>query len=193
MKDLKYIEEDLKERLSPERFTHSVGVLETAEKLAKKWGGNLEKCKIAALVHDCGKLRYTEDILKQAELYKIALTEEDLKCPQIIHSYLSEAIAKNVYEIDDHEILRAVRNHTLGSQNMDLTEKIIFVADMIEPSRKGEIFEEIRKEAFENLDCAVLKAFNRTIEYNLKKGRYVHGETLKNRNKTEELLNGFKN
>ena len=172
--------EDLQKRLSVKRLEHSLKVAETAVELAERWGVDTETCKIAGLVHDCGKMGRE----KEAEgciFYKVILDEEDEKCPQVIHANLSEAIACHEYGIKDEEILKAVRHHTLGDSNMGVVEKIIFVADMTKPGRIGDVFETIRRKSFENLDEAVLEAYRHTVKYNKEKGRYIHAKTIYNK------------
>ena len=179
----------LKERLSEKRVSHSINTSKEAQALAIRWGADIEKCKLAGLIHDCGKLKNKDEIIPECEKYEIELTEEDLKCPQIIHSYLSEAIAREEYKIEDREVLAAIRNHTLGRENMSLVEKIIFTADMIEPGRE-DIFQSIKKLAYEDLDKAVLEIYKQTIDYNVKKGNHVHKTALQNKIKLEEELYG---
>ena len=183
---------DLKERLTEEKFRHSLSTAKTAVKLAEQWGGDkafIEKCYLAGLVHDCGKLKDMAAIIYECKRYSIPLTEEDLLCPHIIHSYLSEAIAREEYKIKDIEILKAVRNHTLGSNEMTLIEKIVFIADKIEPERgSAEKYQRIREKAYENIDEAVLLTYRNAIEYNREKNRYIHKDTFNNMNALKENI-----
>ena len=183
---------DLKNTVSSDRYEHSLRVMEMAERLAIHWGyKNIEKCIETALMHDAGKLKSIETVIQECKKRKIKLNEEDLKCPQVIHAYLSENIVREKYNFDEEQCL-AVRSHTIGSENMGILEKIVFTADMIEDKRTGIIYDEIRKTAFENLDMAVIKTFNATIEYNQQCGRYVHKQAIRNRDKMEESVNGIK-
>ena len=185
----KKILEDLKVRLTEEKFCHSLSTAKTSVKLAERWNGDAPKCYLAGLIHDCGKLKDKDTILNECLKYKITLTEEDLKSPQVIHSYLSEAIAREEYKIEDIEILKAVRNHTLGNNDMSLTEKIIFLADTIEPERGNEkIYQSVRELAYKNIDEAVLLSYKNSIEYNKKHDRHIHKEALNHMESLERKM-----
>lgn len=190
MAEYAQIMRDLQKRLSEKRYQHSLAVMETAEALAEFWNGDAMRCKLAGLLHDCGKLSDLAAILEGCKQYDVELSEEDLLCPAVIHAYLSEAIANVRYGIRDPEVLSAVRHHTLGSESMTLTDKIVFLADMIEPGRKGGHVKVLRELAYQNLDQAVLEAYNQTIAYNLKKGNHVHRDAIENRRNLEEEVYG---
>ena len=143
--DIDYIKKDLKERLSKNRYNHSLNVMETAAELAKFWGADVEKCKLAGLVHDCGKLKDKNKIIEHCKTYNVELTDEEKNNPNVIHAFLGEKLAEVLYGIDDPEILEAIRYHTTGEKNMTLISKIIFLADYIEPGRNGMHFEDIKK------------------------------------------------
>lgn len=183
------IEKHLKQQLDSKRLAHSYGVQTAAIALAKHWGADVEKCGLAGLIHDAGK--YAEDVvLQQCKQRGILLTEEDLLCPQVIHAYLSKAIAREIYGIIDEEVLAAVEHHCLGGESMSLIEKIVFLADMIEEGRQGDWVEPIRALAYEDVDRAMLVCYESTIANNLDKGRHVHASVWNYKKKLEEKLNG---
>lgn len=185
------LEEDLKKHLAPKRLSHSYGVMDTAVALAERWGGDVEKCRLAGLLHDAGKWQDQNVILQECEARGIPLTEEDKVCPQVVHAYLSEAIAREDYGVTDEEVLKAVRHHCLGAPDMSLTEKIVFLADMIEPGRTGDWVESIRTLAYEDLNRAVLACYNVTIDFNKAKGAHIHSSVWEHKMNLEEQIHGF--
>ena len=104
------------------------------------------------------------------------------KNPDIMHGVASAYIAETIMEIYDKEVLDAVRYHTTGREKMTMLEKVIYLADYIEPSRNYPGVEELRKLSYEDLDKALIKAFDNTINYVLKKGWLLHLMTVKARN-----------
>lgn len=186
----KEIEEDLKRHLAPKRLSHSYGVMETAALLAERWGADAEQCRLAGLLHDAGKWQTQEAIMPACEARGIPLTEEDRACPQVLHAYLSEAIAREDYGVTDDEVLKAVRHHCLGAPDMGLVEKIVFLADMIEPGRTGEWVEPIRKLAYEDLNQAVMACYELTIAHNEAKGAHIHNSVWAHKKSLEEQIHG---
>ena len=189
MLTMEEIQQYLKAHLDSKRLEHSYGVEMAAKALAQHWGGNVEKCGLAGLLHDAGKWP-EELVLQECQKRGIPLTTEDLLCPQVIHAYLSKVIAQEIFEVTDLEVLAAVEHHCLGAQNMCLTEKIVFLADMIEPGRQGAWVKPLRDLAYEDLDRAMLACYESTIANNLEKGRHVHASVWHYKKKLEENLNG---
>ncbi|HAN10007.1 MAG TPA: hypothetical protein DCP90_05255 [Clostridiales bacterium] len=145
------------------RFTHTLGVVETAEKLAKMYGADVEKARVAALLHDCAKFYKYEDFARK---HDIKLDYDILKHLKVIHSFLGVFVAKIEYGIEDEEILGAIKYHTTGKPDMTVLEKIVYLADAIEPGREEYGYlEEGRKLACEDLDKAVGFILERTIKY----------------------------
>lgn len=180
--------EELKKTLSPKRFEHSMGVKETAISLARYYGADEKKAEIAAVLHDCAKGMSIEEQLKKCRELKLVLDEETLACPPVIHAPLGACIARCEYGIDDEEILNAICYHTVGRVGMSDLEKIIYVADMIEPTRDYDGVEELRKNAYNDLDTIMLEALNQCIIHNVKKGSLIHTDTIKCRNDIIERM-----
>lgn len=152
------IRTELKNCLSEERYEHVLGVEFTATCLAMKYGADVYKAELAGLLHDCAK-EYSID-----ELYQMAGGEEGTA--KTMHAVCAPIVAKNKYGIDDVEILSAIRWHTTGKANMALLDKIVFVADFIEPCREMiTILPEVRRIAFEDLTYAVYRISEETIPY----------------------------
>ncbi len=109
---------------------------------------------------------------------QIFCSEIEKKQPSLLHAKLGAAFAKEVYGITDEEILSAIRWHTTGKPGMTDLEKIVFIADYIEPGRKMlPRMEEIRKESFQNLDKAMYLILDNTLSY-LKEGNAKDRDTI---------------
>lgn len=174
----KEIKEKLKVVLKPKRYDHSIGVCDTALKLAKRFCVDKEKAYIAGLLHDCAKCFETEKQIELCREYGVELSEITLKVPAVIHAPLGAAVARAEYGIEDEEILQAIAFHTTGGCNMTKLDKIIYIADMIEPSRDYKGVDSLRKEAGKDLDSAMLMALQSTLKFNIKKGSIVHPDTI---------------
>lgn len=174
----KEMTEKLKSALKPKRYIHSLGVCETAVKLAKQFEVDRDKAYLAGLLHDCAKCFEHEKQLELCRQYGIELSEITLECPAVIHAPLGAAVARSEYGIDDEEILRSIALHTTGGCDMTKLDKIIYIADMIEPSRDYKGVDSLRKAAKEDLDKAMLMALQSTLKFNIKKGSIVHPDTI---------------
>ena len=138
MLSVEMMQEKLQSALSVKRYIHTMGVSEEAVKLAEIYGTptDCEKAKVAGLLHDCAK-DYPQTLRERfCKEYKIKTDEIMEKQPDLIHPFLGAEVAKREYQIQDEEILNAIRYHTTGRANMTLLEKIIFIADYIEPHRE---------------------------------------------------------
>ena len=172
----------LKENLEDKRYMHTLGVVSVAKKLAEINGVSEEKAEIAALSHDIAKNIKFKKIEKMLKENNVILTECENKTPELWHSIVAPIVAKEVFKIEDEDILGAIRWHTTGKENMSKLEKIIYIADMIEPSRRFEGLDGIRKETIQKLDKGVLKGLTHTIEYLLSKGQLIDVNTINARN-----------
>ena len=175
--------EQMKEKLSTtltdHRYTHSLGVVETAVKMAKLFGANTEKTEIAALLHDCAKQIPHNEQLELCRKFRIPLDEVKEKELGLLHAELGAYLAEHEFGITDSEILDAIRYHTLGRENMTDMEKILYLADIIEPNRRNfEGLHDLRKLCFENLDRALLFGFGLTIAHTNRNGHILHNQTI---------------
>lgn len=177
MLDIKTMQEKLQSALSVERYIHTLGVMDEAIKLAETFGTEKvrDKARVAALLHDCAK-DYPNDMKKRlAKEYHVPLDEIMKKNTQLIHPFLGAEVAKREYLVEDEEILDAIRYHTTGKKQMSLLDKIIFVADYIEPNRKPfPELEEARRLAYMDLDLAMKWILENTISYVKEKKRVLH-------------------
>lgn len=176
------IKQDLINKLSKDRYEHTLRVVDMCVRLAEKYGADLEKTKMAALLHDSAKLSSNEEQVKMAD--SLNLLSEDIYYynKEIVHPILGAKLAEDKYAIDDEDILNAIKYHTTGRENMSLLEKIIFIGDYIEPERKFDGIEEIRELAFKDLDASILLALNTSLKFLLENDRLISPNTLKSRN-----------
>ena len=176
------IKELLLKDIGIKRFQHSLRVAEIAKELGEIYEGDLQKIHIAALLHDCGKITSKNNLLKKAYDFDIILDDIMLENTELIHGPLGAKIAEKQYSIKDREILNAIYYHTTGRENMNLTEKIIFISDYIEPGRAFLGVEEVRKFAYIDINKSVLLAMNQTIKFLIDKNKLISDETIKARN-----------
>lgn len=160
------LQDRVKKKLSKHRYKHTVGVRYTAQALAMRYGEDIYKAGIAGVLHDCAKYGTSEKILKKCIDKEISISISEEKNPHLLHAKLGAYYCEHRYEITDQDIISAIRWHTTGKENMTLLEKIIFIADYIEPGRKQiPGLDEIRRVAFEDIDKSVYLCLKNTIEY----------------------------
>ena len=179
------LKEIVKSKMSLKRFTHTLGVVEMSKKLAKIHNADIEKCKVAALLHDICKemdMEYIKNICKNNFMNE--LSEEDLENNEILHGFAGAYYVENELGIDDKEILSAIKYHTVGAKNMTLVEKIVYIADAIEYGRNYPSVVAIREETFKSLDRGILME----IEH---KEKYLESIGKKSHPNTEELKKGL--
>lgn len=179
------IEGEVQRRLSPERFRHVLGVVGTSLELAGRYGVDPEKARIAALLHDVAKEYSRERLLKAALDFGIVLSELELRATALIHAPVGAEMARREFGVDDPDILAAIRYHTTGRAGMSPLEKVVFLADYIEPGRSFPGVDEVRNAALASLDEAVLLALDQSLVYLITRGRLIHPDALAARN---ELL-----
>lgn len=172
----------LAENLIEDRYTHTLGVADTAKKLAKLNGICEEKAEIAGLAHDVAKNLSKARMKELIEENNIILSDVEKNNMSLWHSIVAPIEAKNKLGIEDEEILDAIRWHTTGKEDMSILTKIIYIADMIEPNRKFDCIEEIRKVTFEDLDKGVYFGLNHSIEYLLIKNLLIDENSMRARN-----------
>ncbi len=179
-KDFKPVTEKLKETLKHTRFIHTLGVAYTAAQMALKWGCDMNDAILAALLHDCAKCNSDAENLEILKNAGIEVTKSEINAPQLLHSKAGTLVAKDIYGIEDEKILNAIRLHTTGAPDMSLLEKIIFIADYIEPGRyKIKNLPYIRRIAFEDIDLCLVKIFKNTINYINRIGGFIDPQAVK--------------
>lgn len=165
--DWKSIEQKLQKTLDEERYRHTLGVSYTAAAIAMAHGYDLQKAKLAGLLHDCAKHIPAEERLRLCEENAIEITEIERKNTSLLHSKLGVYIAERDYGIQDEEILGAIRWHTTGKPEMSELEQIIYIADYIEPNRDKWLLidPEIRKSAYTNLNQCCMLIMEKIVKY----------------------------
>lgn len=167
-------------KLEPERYEHSLSVAYTSMALAMRYGYDLEKAELAGLLHDCAKHYDTSIIIEKCHKQGISLTDDELKATSVLHAKYGAWLAENRYQITDNDVVGAIRWHTTGKPMMSLSEKILYVADYIEPRRyKASNLPEIRKMAFINLELSIYHIMNDTLLYLKNKGLFIDSMTIK--------------
>jgi len=182
MNKLYLIISELENKLSEKRFKHTLGVVETAVRLAKKYGIDTEKARLAALLHDCAKGLKIEELLELAKKSDWEIDEWEYKLKRVLYAPVAAYLAKIKWNIKDREILEAIRYHTLGHPDMGLLAKIIFVADFIEPNRKFKGLDKIRSKAEVDLNKTIISICDYSLTYNIGKKQLIHPNTLYLRN-----------
>lgn len=171
------IKKELKNCLTESRYEHSIGVMEMSEVLAKRFGCNVQKAKLAGLLHDCAKCLTNEESLKYIDFF----LECEIPSVKTWHAPIGSVLAKNKYRIEDEEILNAIRWHTIGKINMSNFEKIIFLADKIELRTREKQFREKIENALNkrnNLDDAMLMSFKITIKSLVERNLAICAHTI---------------
>jgi len=166
--------------LNHRRIPHVLGTEQEAIHLAERWGGDVEKARRAALLHDCTKKLSPEEHLALAERYGADLDEMERRTPKLLHAKTGAAVAEALFGTDG-EITDAIRWHTTGRAHMTLLEKIIYLADYIEPSRDFPGVRELRRTCYEDLDAGLLMGLEMTIREMKERGDPIHAKTMEAR------------
>ncbi len=172
----------LSKTLSPKRLEHSIGVSKTAEEMAERFGCDRVKAKLAGLLHDIAREIPVEEFLPRAQAFGIVVNDIERAEPILLHAPLAAKIAEIEFQIHDTEILQAIFWHTTGGSHMSMLDKIIYLADVIEPGRNFGGLEEIRIMAHSDLDKALLLTLDHSISYILEQGGLIHPATIEARN-----------
>lgn len=164
--NLKKIKKKLKKELDEARYEHTIGVMDTAACLAMRYDCNFEQALTAGLLHDCAKCIPNDRKLKLCRKYAVEVTDFEQKAPFLLHAKLGACLAREEYGVEDSEVLDAIASHTTGRPGMSLLDKIVFIADYIEPGRdRAPGLSEVRRLAFEDIDQALIRILTDTLAY----------------------------
>lgn len=180
MKD-DHIKNYVRAQMPDKRWQHTLGVIETAVKLANKYGADANKAHLAALLHDLAKYWPADklrEIIIEQQLYPDML-EYDV---QLLHSHVGAFVAEAELAIKDEEVLDAVRFHTSGRDNMTILDKIVCLADYIEPGRVFPGVDHIRDLSEKSLEEALVAGLDSTISFLISKGKKIYPLTVLARN-----------
>lgn len=187
-----YSIESIKEKLildiGEKRYKHSLRVAELSRDLAEKYDVDRDKAYLAGLIHDCAKYNEEAYITKlniDISSYKIS----SIKDP-VLHSFLGAEVAEKVYNVSDKDVLSAIKYHTTGKKDMTKLEKIIFIADAIEPDRYFDDINEIRQASKIDLDLAMMMLLDNNIVFLIGKKALINPLSFEARNYLIEERNG---
>ncbi len=184
--DYEEMKGELSRRLKRSRYEHSLGVADTAAFLAQRFGEDESRARLAGLLHDCAREFPNEAMTAEADARGVEYGEVERAMPLLLHAPLGSLRAKEIYGVEDDEVLRAIARHTVGGKAMTPLDKIIYFADMMEPTRDYPGVENLRDLARNaSLDEMTLAGLTRSIAFVLEKGHLIHPDTVLARN---ELL-----
>ena len=164
--DIRKIRRKMEKVLDPKRFEHTLGVAYTASALAMCYDVDINKAQTAGLLHDCAKCMSNEKKLSICEKHHIPVNEVERKNLFLLHAKVGSYVAMKQFNIHDQDIINAILNHTTGRPGMSQLEKIIYIADYIEPGRKqAPNLTKLRRLAFQDLDQALLQVLGDTLHY----------------------------
>lgn len=186
--DKKRIVEYIENHLTEKRRVHTYAVAEEAKKLSQRYGEDMEKAELAALFHDFFR-GVTEKALN-GYVRQLGLDSTYLDNANLAHSKIAAYVMEKDYHIRDRDIINAVSFHTTGRANMSKLEKIIYLADAIEPNRSYPGIEEIRELAYQDMDRACLKSLEHSIDYVKSRGIYLDHDTVKARDYLIDIIEG---
>lgn len=172
----------LKKWIPADRFAHSLRVEKAAVCLAKHWGIDPAKASIAALLHDCGRYVEGHKFVSEAKKFGIKVSEIEIFQPKLLHAKIGAEIAKRVFKVKDKDILSAIAKHTVGSVKMSMLEKIVYIADHIESSRRYKGVSKVRKLAFSDIDSAIVESTSSMLRSLIDKRMPITEKTVQTRN-----------
>ncbi|MDE6601881.1 MAG: bis(5'-nucleosyl)-tetraphosphatase (symmetrical) YqeK [Lachnospiraceae bacterium] len=165
--DLEKLRRAMEKELSTGRYTHTLGVAYTAAALAMAHNEDMEKAMKAGLLHDCAKSMHGSELVAICEKAYLNVTAVERSNPTaLLHAKVGAYLAERKYGVTDEDILNAIRYHTTGRPNMSRLEKMVYIADYIEPGRKqNRDLDLIRRLAYQDLDSTMEKILSDTLAY----------------------------
>ena len=179
--EIEELKKELKKYLKKERYEHSLGVMKMSEELAKVYNVDKQRVMKAALMHDMAKEMTLEELRSYIIKNKVPVSEMEMKLGVTLHGKVAADMCKKKYGFDN-SMCNAISNHTAGRTKMSMFEKILFIADKIDETRKYEGVQELRDLALKDIDMAIVKNIDSTIKINLEKGRPILEQSIKTRN-----------
>jgi predicted HD superfamily hydrolase involved in NAD metabolism len=164
--------------LSRERYRHVLGVARTAERLARRYGVVTAKARVAAMLHDFARQWTAEQLLAYARQHGLSISEAELAAPVLLHASVAAHIARERFGVDDPHMVLAIERHTVAEPGMSDLEKIIYIADTIEPSRAFEERALISLAADRSLDEGLKLCIKSSMEYLTQRGIPIPPQTL---------------
>lgn len=181
--NLELIMQKLNDMLPKGRVEHSINVADCAIKLSEIYNYDSKKAYIAGIVHDCAKYLNKEEVEYYVNKYEIYLDNLEKNNLALSHSIIGSVIAKYEFNIEDEEIINAIKYHTTGKEDMSILEKIIYLADLIEKNRNYPGVEKLRELTYSGkIDKALLTSFDNTIKFVIDNNQLIHPRTVSARN-----------
>lgn len=178
----------LKGRLQEKRFKHSLGVMNMAERLARKYNVDVKEAKIAGLLHDCAKNMSNQELIEYCKNNGIEIDDIKMQSPGILHADVGADIAKKKFNVSD-EVKESILYHTLANETMTDLDKIIYISDLIEEGRDLEGLDKIREMAFIDLDKALVMALEYCMENVKQVGKNIHKQSIDALNAAKKRCN----
>jgi predicted HD superfamily hydrolase involved in NAD metabolism len=147
------------------RFRHSAGVARMAERLAKRHGAPTRKARIAGILHDVARTWKNDELLAYASAHGIPISPEAQASPVLLHAAIGADIARGEFGVEDAETLSAIAHHTIAVDGMSDLDKVVYLADTVEPSRVFPSRAELESAAFRSLDEGMIASIKASIEY----------------------------
>lgn len=177
-KKIKAYKDYLKDNLSKKRCEHSLNVAKEAVKLAEIFDGDVDKCYLAGLLHDVSKELESEKQLFYVNNSQLDVSEIEKLAPPLYHAIAGAEQIKELFEIDDEEIVLAIRYHTVARACMSKTEEIIYLADLVSEDRDYKDVKRMRKLAHTDLEKAMYEALRFSLKDSVDKGNAIPVSTL---------------
>ena len=186
------LRQTIERRMCSELYQHSVGTLNYAIKLASLYFPKFlpnehynrlkqlfYKLCVSCIIHDYGKMFEYSVLFKIAIDEKLNLSDFELNCKHIIHGFVTPFLVERDFGIDDTEMHQAIKCHTIGSYNMNLIDKLLYISDKVEETRNYEGIEDLRKLSINNLNLCLLEVYKSNIIYVITRNNYLHPDTGK--------------
>ncbi|MFD0962207.1 bis(5'-nucleosyl)-tetraphosphatase (symmetrical) YqeK [Paenibacillus chungangensis] len=181
--------ERVKAEMPERRWLHTEGVMAAAVVLAERFGEDAERAELAAILHDVAKywpVDRMELIISEQHLPGDLLAYDK----ELWHAPVGAWVAQHEFGVTDNEVLDAIRYHTSGRSGMSKLEKIVWLADYIEPGRDFPGVDRIRELSAKNLEESMLAAFDNTIAFLIAKGKRIYPLTIDARNDLIQHIKG---
>lgn len=160
------LQHTLKKELDEDRYQHTLGVMYTSASMAMRYGADVTQALLAGLLHDCAKCIPGDKKIHLCEKYGLPVSDVEYENPGLLHARFGAYLAEKKYHIHDQEIIHAISSHTTGRPGMSLLEKIVYIADYIEPGRRElPNMKEVRPLAFTNIDQCLYRILEDSLVY----------------------------
>lgn len=186
---LQKLQKKVKTELDNERYEHTLGVMYTSASLAMCHGADIEDALTAGLLHDCAKCISAEKKIEKCQKYQLDISDIEYANPSLLHAKLGAFLAATKYDVKSNDVIQAISSHTTGRPGMSLLEKIIYIADYIEPGRTElPNMAEVRKLAFHDIDECLYRILKDSLVYLSVKKMPIDPMTQKTYNYYKEKL-----